>query len=219
MTPIFRVDLTALMSSGADIQIDLGCGPHKRTNTIGIDICDGPGVDIVADLNEGLSYFPNDSVSLVHASHCLEHMENLEFVLAEILRVLRSDGRAEITVPHFANPLAYSDYTHRRFFGLYTFQYFVPASKQLARKVPTYRADLMISVISQRLHFRSPDGRRTYYRRCLEKFFNRTTRMQEFYEANLCYLFPCSEIKTTFMRLGGQGQIGTQVRYGVSNLA
>ena len=45
--------------------------------------------------------------------------------MREITRVLKKNGKANIFVPHFSNPYYYSDYTHKRFLGLYTFYYFV----------------------------------------------------------------------------------------------
>ena len=48
------------------------------------------------------------------------------------------DGRVEVVVPHFSNPYGYSDPTHVRFFGLYTFYYFADEADQPRRKVPAF---------------------------------------------------------------------------------
>ena len=47
-------------------------------------------------------------------------------------------ARLEVIVPHFSNPRGYSDPTHVRFFGLYSFYYFCAAEDQPRRKVPSF---------------------------------------------------------------------------------
>ncbi len=118
--------------------------------------------------------------------------------MKEIVRVLKDNGKAHIFVPHFSNPYYYSDYTHRRFFGLYTFYYFVDEERQLKRKVPNFYTDIRINIISQRLVFKSP----FWFSRQIKKLqgfvFNCHRSIQEFYEEHLCYIFPCYGIEIIF---------------------
>jgi ubiquinone/menaquinone biosynthesis C-methylase UbiE len=176
----------------------LGCGPKKKPGRIGVDKLDLPNVDIVADLEQGLSFLPDNSVDRIHCSHVLEHTENFENLMREIIRVLKKDGAAYVFVPHFSNPHYYSDYTHKRFFGLYTFYYFVDTRYQLRRKVPNFYTDTRIKIISQRLIFRSSFWFPRQIKKLLGRIFNCHRVLQEFYEENLCYIFPCYGIEIVF---------------------
>src|SRR5256885_7931217 len=60
-------------------------------------------------------------------------VQQLVPLLAELHRVARAAARLEFIVPHFSNPRYYSDPTHIRFFGLYTFYYFCDDADQPAR--------------------------------------------------------------------------------------
>jgi SAM-dependent methyltransferase len=202
--PQIHVDLSALLAGNAPVVVDLGCGRQKRPGSIGIDAVDMPHVDIVADLNEGLPFLPDESVDAIYSDHFLEHVDRLELVVAEIARVLKRGACAHVSVPHFSNPYFYSDYTHQRFFGLYTFYYFVDEPWQLARKVPSFYTPTRIRVESQQLVFRPGTGRPGLYHRALNKLVNRSPGAQEFYEEHLCYLFPCYELRVVFTRADGE---------------
>lgn len=84
------------------IKLDLGCGGKKRNDSrfIGIDkFKHSDDVDIVRDIdNRGIS-FGDETVDLVYASHFLEHLDNLIFVVEEVWRVLKPDGIFEIISP------------------------------------------------------------------------------------------------------------------------
>ena len=200
MIPKIRVDFEALLRTGQAMVLELGCGRAKTRGRIGIDSIELPEVDIVADLNEGLPFVADQTIDEIHAHHVLEHVENFVGLLGEIVRVLKPHGKAYVTVPHFSNPYFYSDYTHRRFFGLYTFYYFVDEAHQLSRKVPDFYTKIRIGILSQRLVFKSPFNTHSLYRRVLGKVFNLSSRTQDFYEGNLCYLFPCYEVRVVFTR-------------------
>jgi SAM-dependent methyltransferase len=202
-TATIRFDLEGRLASGEPVVLDIGCGPHKRKGSIGIDAADLPAVDIVADVNEGLPFLPDESVDAVYSDHFLEHVDRLDYVVGEIARVLRRGATASVSVPHFSNPYFYSDYTHSHFFGLYTFYYFVESQWQLSRKVPSHYSATRIRVLSQKLVFRPAEGRPGLYHRALGKLVNGSTRAQEFYEAHLCYLFPCYELRVVFTRGDG----------------
>ena len=69
----------------------------------------------------------------IYSRHPLEHVRNFLPLMAELHRVTRPGGRIEIIVPHFSNPYGYSDPTHVRHFGLYTFFYFADEEDQPRR--------------------------------------------------------------------------------------
>jgi len=198
MSAIIKIDLDSLIESGKKVIVELGCGLQKKEGRIGIDRIDLPNVDIVSDLEGGLPFLPDKSVDEIHCRSVLEHIENFENLMREMVRVLKNDGVAYIFVPHFSNPYGYSDCTHKRFFGLYTFYYFVDTKRQLKRKVPNFYTDLRINIISQRLIFTSPFWFRKKIKRIAGFIFNCHRSLQEFYEENLCYIFPCYGIEVVF---------------------
>lgn len=189
--PRIRIDLEAVLGAGQPVVLDLGCGRRKRPGRIGIDKADLPQVDIVADLEAGLPFLPDRCVDEIHCRSFLEHVDNFERLFGEMVRVLKDDGRACIFVPHFSNPYYYSDYTHKRPFGLYTFYYFADPEHQPRRKVPCYCTDIRVEILSLKLKFRSPARILHYPRKLLGALINLHPALQEFYEAGLCYLAPC----------------------------
>jgi predicted SAM-dependent methyltransferase len=191
MKPLVRIDLEKILQAGKPVVIDLGCGARKAAGRIGIDRVDLPTVDIVADLEQGLSFLPDRCVDELHCRSVLEHIDNFEPLFGHIVRVLKETGTAHIVVPHFSNPYYYSDYTHRRHFGLYSFYYFVDTRHQLRRKVPDFYTDIRVEIVSVKLRFRSPFRVIHWVRRFLGSIINLHPRLQEFYEGNLCYLMPC----------------------------
>jgi len=199
MEPSVKIDLEKIISDGGLLIIELGCGQKNKQGRITVDKVDLPNVDIVADIENGLSFLPDNSVDEIHCRSVLEHIQNFEDLMREIVRVLKKSGKAHVFVPHFSNPFYYSDYTHKRFFGLYTFYYFVDTERQLKRKVPNFYTDIRINIISQRLVFRSP----FWFSRQIKKAFgfmiNCNRSFMEFYEQHLCYIFPCHGIEIVFM--------------------
>lgn len=199
MEPSVKIDLEKIISDGGPLIIELGCGQKSKQSRISVDKVDLPNVDIVADMENGLPFLPDDSVDEIHCRSVLEHIQNFEDLIREIVRVLKKSGKAHVFVPHFSNPFYYSDYTHKRFFGLYTFYYFVDTERQLKRKVPNFYTDIRINIISQRLVFRSP----FWFSRQIKKAFgfmiNCNRSFMEFYEQHLCYIFPCHGIEIVFM--------------------
>lgn len=198
METLVKIDLEQKLSCGDTVIIELGCGQKKKQGRIGIDSVDLPTVDIVTDLEEGLGFLPDDSVDQVHCRSLLEHIEKFENLVGEIVRVLKKDGTAHIFVPHFSNPYYYSDYTHKRFFGLYSFYYFSDHEDQPKRKVPNYYAGFRIKVVSQRLIFRSALKIINPFKKLFGWLINLNSVLQEYYEENLCYICPCHGIEIVF---------------------
>ncbi len=191
--------IESLQKDGAEpITLELGCGNCKRIQgSVGVDMLDYDAVDIVGDVYAVLRDMPSESVDAVYSSHFFEHVDDLSKLLDEIARVLVPGGVLEIIVPHFSNPYFYSDYTHRVFYGLYSFSYFA-TDKIFSRKTPTYQKQLQYELQDVRLGFKSSRSfplRYGFKKVILEPIFNLGNWMKEFYEENLCYLFPCYELK------------------------
>lgn len=197
METTLKIDLEKKLNSSEPVVINIGCGKKKKPGQIGIDQIDLPEIDIVANIEKGLPFLPDGSVDEVHCRSVLEHIENLEHILREIMRVLKKDGKAFIAVPHFSNPYYYSDPTHVRLFGLYTFYYFVDPRDQLKRKVPHYYSDIKLRILSKKFVFRSEFGIFGFLKKALGKIINRSSLLMEYYEENLVYLMPAHAIEVT----------------------
>lgn len=165
-------------------KIDLGCGPSKRDkDSLGVDLVAWPGVDVVCDINQGLPFKDNE-IDEVYSRHTLEHVDDIFFVMKEIYRILKPTGNLIIKVPHFSCPTGYSDLTHKRFFGIYSFQCFDPNhAKHNYNEV----GGVKYKLISTRLSFHYGP---------LSKFFEYIfNKIQAKYERYFCYLFPAYDIK------------------------
>ncbi len=182
------------IEKGERIVIELGCGNSKPEDSIGIDMVQLEGVDIVTNIEEGLSFIPNSSVDIISSRHFLEHVSNYELLIKEIHRVLKPNGIHKAIVPYFANPHYYSDYTHKNTFGIYSFDYFATSETQLKRKVPTFYNEIRFDILKRDLNFKSQFLIRNILKRIPKALFNISDYWKELYEESFSYLFPCSEI-------------------------
>jgi ubiquinone/menaquinone biosynthesis C-methylase UbiE len=184
------------------VSIELGCGTIKRlSDSIGIDAINYENVDIVGDIFNILEQFPNSSVNRVHSHHFIAHIDDLSRLMSELERVLKIGAIVEFVAPHFSNPYYYSDPTHKRFLGLYTFCYYMNSSL-FSKTVPIYGRKYNFKLESVDLIFKSP--RPFYFRYIVRRLFgivfNLNSYMKEFYEENFVYLISCYEIKYTFKK-------------------
>ena len=76
---------------------------------------------MVHDLNVVPWPFPSDAFEEVFAYDVLEHVHDVVRALEEIHRVCRPSARVHITVPHFSSANAFTDVTHRHWFGWNSF--------------------------------------------------------------------------------------------------
>jgi len=182
--------------------LDIGCGPSKVPGSIGIDALPYENVDLVGDVFDVLSQFPDGSVDHVHSKHFLEHLPDLGRLLDELARVMKTGGTVRIIVPHFTNPYYYSDPTHKTPFGLYTFCYYAKANGMFRRQVPTYQRKISFSIDDVELSFQTTPGQyvRSAFKKTLQTIVNINSYTQELYEEMFCYLFPCYELRYTLRR-------------------
>lgn len=64
-----------------------------------------PDANFVCDLNGPLP-LPDDTVDEVYSAHCLEHVDGLEHIVREIVRVCKVGAVVEIRVPHWNSSMA-----------------------------------------------------------------------------------------------------------------
>lgn len=185
------------------LKLELGCGEFKKNfSSIGVDALDYPSVDLVGDIFEVLRRLPDSSVDSVYSYHFIEHINDISLLMTELSRVVKPNALVEFVAPHFSNPYFYSDPTHHNYFGLYTFSY-LTKSLLFARQVPTYKNTLTFSLDKVDLRFKSakPFHFRYGIKTIIGAIFNSCRYMQELYEENFCYLFPCYEIFYRLRRL------------------
>jgi ubiquinone/menaquinone biosynthesis C-methylase UbiE len=157
---------------------------------------------VVGDVIDVLRSLGDESVGEVYSSHLCEHVDDLSSLIVELERVLVVGGRLHVVVPHFSNPYYYSDPTHVRPFGLYTFSYFTD-DPILRRRVPTYGHVPRLRLESARLNFRSSIEFRGRYRlkAALGRLVNASAWLKEFYEENLFGILPCYELEFELVKV------------------
>jgi SAM-dependent methyltransferase len=104
--------------------LDVGCGQAKTPGAVGIDIEPHPGVDVVHDLDRFPYPFADSEFDRIVVSHSLEHLADVVRVMQELHRIAAPGAVVEVDVPHFSSCDAYTDVTHRHFFGYRSFDYF-----------------------------------------------------------------------------------------------
>jgi predicted SAM-dependent methyltransferase len=104
--------------------LNLGCGRSPIDGAINLDIWSGPRVDVVHDLRQFPWPFAKDTFSRIHCIDILEHLPDTVATMEEIHRISKPDGVVEIVTPHFTCANAFTDPTHWRQFGFFSFDYF-----------------------------------------------------------------------------------------------
>lgn len=169
------------MTSKTDkVIINLGCGTNKPSSEIGVDIIDGPCVDVVADLNLYPMPFEDNSADIIKSTHCFEHLDDQVALMEDIHRILKPGGLLEFTVPHVSNIEYFRDPTHRRPFTFGTMDYFV-------REVDTVKyTNIEFEYLHRELKFGG--GIRGFVGKIIAKLSIRR------YEKYYCWKYPCNEI-------------------------
>ncbi len=100
--------------AGDELLVHLGCGAVDVPGFVNIDARPARHVHHVQGI-ERLGMFADGSVSLIYASHCLEHVPHRKVleVLREWCRVLRRGGVVRLSVPDFDLMLAIYEQTGR----------------------------------------------------------------------------------------------------------
>lgn len=102
--------------------VNLGCGKVRIPGSIGVDrVAIENYVDIVHDLDQLPYPFADNSVDEIHFYHVLEHLHDPIRKLEEIYRILKPEGVLYMRVPHFSSMGAFTDLTHIRPFGYFSF--------------------------------------------------------------------------------------------------
>lgn len=166
--------------------LDLGCGnskyrsENKKDDVIGIDAVSLNGVDVLWDLNKTPYPFKENEFDFIYTSHCLEHLDNIDNILQELIRIAKNHSKIFIRAPHFSCGVSYRDPTHKRLFSYYTFNYFTDECFYTKSK---------FKVKKRKLNF----TRQNYT--FLNYFFNPIINLSPLlYERFFCWFLPCSEV-------------------------
>jgi SAM-dependent methyltransferase len=109
------------------VKLNLGCGRDIKEGWVNVDVCDGDGINIVADLNEAAAFMgvlQADTVDEFLMSHVIEHLRNPLITMQELHRIAKPNARITIRCPHGASDDADEDPTHVRRMFPGSFGYF-----------------------------------------------------------------------------------------------
>lgn len=169
-------------------KLNVGCGNDIREGWVNLDRADLPGVDIVHDIEKIPLPFRDEEFEEILCQDVLEHIEYLP-VLRELHRILKTGGTLKIRVPHFTSRDNFSDPTHRNFFSICTFEFFV----QNARFGRSYYFDYGF----ERIYFIKIAFRKgvLFYNYVVEPIVNLCPKMMGLYEATgLSRIFPAENL-------------------------
>ncbi len=89
-----------LLKMGADVRLNVGCGPKPQSEYLNVDERELEGVDLIADVRS--LPFREGTVAEIYAAHVVEHFTEAD-LKAEVLpawyRLLKSDGKLRVAVP------------------------------------------------------------------------------------------------------------------------
>jgi SAM-dependent methyltransferase len=104
--------------------LNLGSGRRYVPGAVNVDITPDTSPDVVHNLDVRPWPFADGSFDEIRGIDVLEHLTDLLGAMEEVHRVARPDATVTIVVPHFSSPNAYTDPTHERQFGTFSFDYF-----------------------------------------------------------------------------------------------
>jgi SAM-dependent methyltransferase len=145
--------------------LNLGSGRRPFDDAVNLDVTSTTAPDVAHDLNVFPWPFPDDRFTRILANDVLEHLDDLVRTMEEIHRICADGARIEIGVPHYSAGNAFTDPTHRHYFGYFSFDYFTGEHEHnyytttrfrlVKRRIGFYPAPL--EPVVRRLAHRSPE--------------------------------------------------------------
>jgi glycosyltransferase involved in cell wall biosynthesis len=124
------------------LSVDVGAAHNKPEGFLGLDRVDGPGVDLVADVTNGID-LPDNSVGVIRAVDFLEHVPDKIALFNELYRILAPGGMLLSLTPSTDGRGAFQDPTHVAFYNENSFWYFT--DRDYARFVPEISCRFQVS--------------------------------------------------------------------------
>ena len=107
------------------LELNLGCGKNPEPGWINVDCVAGPGVDVVAELDNGWPLpWATDSVKKIRMIHVFEHLKNTLLLMEELHRVAKPNAIMLLKLPYGSSDAAWEDPTHVRPYFLHSFRFF-----------------------------------------------------------------------------------------------
>jgi SAM-dependent methyltransferase len=122
--------------------LDLGAAHNRPEGYIGVDRRQGPDVDVVADVANGLD-LPDSSVGVIRAVDFLEHVADKVGLINELYRLLAPGGLLLSQTPSTDGRGAFQDPTHVAYYNENSFWYYTDAKYR--NFVPEIKAGFQIS--------------------------------------------------------------------------
>lgn len=157
------------------MKLDVGCGRRKKEGYVGLDKRSLPGVDVVADVTEGIP-FSDNTFDEVLCNHSLGHVDkdNFLYVIEEIWRVTKPTGTVRVVGPYYTSKDAYSDPTIKVPFTEHTFRYFTDDYTY------NYYSDARFDIEDVTLYYQNPLWKYNPFRRILRHFLMNVVSSIEF---------------------------------------
>jgi SAM-dependent methyltransferase len=150
--------------------LDIGCGQVKKVPwAVGIDRVKTAAADVTHDLDVFPWPFPNDTFDAVAAAHVVEHVADILKLFEELHRVCRAGATIRIATPHYTNPDAFADPTHRHALAYRSFEFLaspqdaaLPAFQRMAGRlfggmdeaVASWYTSPKFAILERRITFR-----------------------------------------------------------------
>ena len=137
--------------------LNLGSGISKQETTpeqewMNIDNDTRTRPDILRNLMNGIPF--NDcTFDMVLSSHFFEHFKgtDLIFLVNEVWRVLKPEGRLYILSPYYKDKTSWIDVTHEQHFNEYSFEFFwFPTTSSVLAGVTGWFEPVVIEVAEER---------------------------------------------------------------------
>jgi len=158
------------------MRLNLGSGRRPLEGAVNLDVSDQVGADVVHDLNHVPWPFEANTFDEIHAYDVLEHVDSVVTAIEEIHRIARPGARLLATVPHFSSANAFTDVTHRHWFGWRSFEPFD------ARDARSHYSAARFAPRRTQMHFHPSMANRLVWRLA--------NRWPEGYERRWAWVFP-----------------------------
>jgi SAM-dependent methyltransferase len=157
-------------------RLNLGCGRHKRPDSLNVDVLPEVAPDLTWDLDRHPYPLPRNHFEQIWALDVIEHLASVKDFLEEIHELLVPGGTIEITTPHFSCANSFTDPTHRQHLGYFSLDYFTAGHKC------NFYTAIRFEIVERVLVF---------YPSLLDRLMARlANRRPELYEKRLTWIFP-----------------------------
>ena len=160
------------------MKLNLGCGSDYRMGWLNTDV-GNVEKDLEVDMNREFP-FEDNIFDLTYSSHVLEHLQDVEFSVNEMIRITKKDGKIVLLLPHYSSFTVYTDLSHKRS----GFSYFTFGEDWVNHNINSKVKVLKRKLIFTRCHFKF-----------LNYIFNPIINLfPTLYERFFSFILPCSSV-------------------------